>query len=269
MARIAIVQMSSTAAVVDNLQQVNSLVGEAANKGARLLVLPENFAYMAGPTNEVWSVAERPGAGPIQDRIATLAQQYKIWIVAGSIPLHSPIEKRVFSACMVYNESGENCARYDKIHMFDVRISDVEMYKESDRYIPGNAVVCVDTPVGRIGLSICYDLRFAQLYRTLLNGGAEIFIVPAAFTATTGKAHWEVLLRARAIENLTYTIAANQCGTHANGFQTWGHSMAIDPWGSIIAQGNNEPAVVYADIDLPRMASLRRSFPCNEHHVLD
>ena len=269
MSRIAILQMNSNANVSNNLSTLELLIRSAVKKKAKLAVLPENFAYLSGLKGSVLTVAEFENKGSIQSFVSQLAKKYKIWIVAGTIPLHSPVDQRVFSACIVYNDKGESCARYDKIHLFDVRVSDQEIHKESDTFLAGKQIVCIDTPVGCIGLSICYDIRFPELYRKLLNAGAQIFILPAAFTATTGAAHWEVLLRARAIENTSYMIAANQCGTHDNSRVTWGHSMAVDPWGAVLTQSAYEPDVLYADIDLKQLASLRSSFPCNKHHVLD
>lgn len=266
---VAIAQMCSSSDVNENLVVVKNLVEQAARNGAEMILLPENFAYMGRNEQDKLSIAETPGEGLIQDFIKTLAIQNNIWIIAGTIPLYSHDINRVFAACMVYNNKGEQCARYDKIHLFDVQVSEAESHRESATIVPGTNVVTVDTPFGCVGLSVCYDLRFAELYRILLKKGAEIFVVPSAFTATTGKAHWQTLLRARAIENLSYVLAANQCGTHFKGRETWGHSMAVDPWGRILAECAETPGIILANINRKEIEQIRKRFPCNEHHVLD
>ncbi len=266
---VAIAQMCSSSNVNENLVIVKSLVEQAASNGAEMILLPENFAYMSHNEKDKLSIAENAGEGLIQDFIKTLAIRNNIWIIAGTIPIQSNEVNRVFAACMVYNNKGEQCARYDKIHLFDVQVSEAESHRESATIVPGTNVVTVDTPAGCVGLSVCYDLRFAELYRSLLKKGAEIFVVPSAFTATTGKAHWKPLLRARAIENVTYALAANQCGTHFTGRETWGHSMAVDPWGRVLAECTETPGIIFVNIDRKEIEQIRKRFPCNEHHVLD
>lgn len=267
MAQVAVLQICSSAGIQDNLQSLAPWFAEAKEAGAQLLLLPENFASMSHYDTDKLSFAECEGDGPIQSHVSQLAQDYGLWIIAGSLPLkHSA--KQVKSSCLVYDEQGKQVARYDKIHRFDVRVSKDEAYQESLTVERGDAIVVVDTPVGRVGLSICYDLRFAELYRELQLKGAEVFAVPSAFTALTGKAHWEILLRARAIENVAYVIAANQAGLHANGRSTYGHSMIIDPWGSVLCEQAKGRGLIMADINLQYLQERRRQFPCLEHHIL-
>lgn len=267
MTRAAIVQLISSSSVQSNLNTLVAHFTTAQTLGAKLIVLPENFALMALPGSRLQSASETYGEGIIQQTVSNLARQFKMWVVAGTMPLNGS-GSRVKSSCLVYDEEGIVAARYDKIHLFDVRVSVDESHQESRDIEPGERPVVVDTPIGRVGLSVCYDVRFPELYRILTQQGAEIFAVPAAFTALTGAAHWEVLLRARAIENLAYVIAANQGGLHENGRQTYGHSCIIEPWGSLVVESDGSEAVVAADIDLQRLRQLRLQFPCNEHHVL-
>lgn len=264
----AVVQMVSSSKVAANLVSLNAYFLDAHASGATLIVLPENFAFMGDHEVIKSAIAEREGQGEIQAAIARYAKQYKLWVIAGTLPLKSN-GSRVRSSCLVYDDAGQCVARYDKIHLFDVRISDNEAYEESQRIEPGDKVVVVDTPIGRVGLTVCYDLRFPELYRQLLLQGAEVFAIPSAFTAVTGAAHWDMLCRARAVENLCYVLAPNQGGVHDNGRHTYGHSMIIDPWGTVMAEQQKEEAgVIVADIDLSRLHELRKMFPCNEHHVL-
>ncbi|MCP0914507.1 MULTISPECIES: carbon-nitrogen hydrolase family protein [Legionella] len=267
MGRVAVAQMVSRADVRANLSQVSELLAKAHAQDVQLIILPENFAFMGKHETDKLNIAERYGDGEIQQTISRLARKYGMWIIAGTMPIQSA-EARVRSSCLVYNEQGECKARYDKIHLFDVRVSANEAHRESLTVEPGDDVVVVETPVGRIGLSVCYDLRFPELYQQLRVNGAEIFSVPSAFTATTGAAHWEILLRARAIENLCYVLAANQGGQHENGRETYGYSMIVEPWGKVLAQQKREAGIVVADIDLSRIRQLRQQFPCHEHHVL-
>lgn len=267
MARVALVQMVSSANVSDNLQQIRLLLQQAREQNVELVVLPENFAFMGMNEGDKVKMAEEEGQGPIQEQVRALAQDLGLWIIAGTIPIKAAKEK-VRAACFVYDDSGAQVARYDKIHLFDVRVSEQEAHQESKTIEPGSDVVVVDTPVGRVGLSICYDLRFPELYFKLLNKGAQIFTVPSAFTAVTGLAHWEVLLRARAIENLAYVLAPNQGGEHKNGRRTYGHSMIVDPWGRIVAEKDSGIGLITAVIDLDRVHHLRQHFPSVSHHVL-
>lgn len=268
MAKVAVVQMRSSASVQDNLQHTEKMVAKARENEVDLLVLPENFAFMGMKETDKLAIAEKYGTGEIQQTVSTLAKKYGLWIVAGTLPIKGLRQQRVRASSLVFDTQGLCAARYDKIHLFDVRVSPQEAHEESNTVERGDEVVVVDTPAGRLGLTVCYDLRFPELYQQLTLRGAELFTVPSAFTAITGAAHWEVLLRARAIENLCYVLAPNQGGTHENGRHTYGHSMIVEPWGKILAQQNDNPGIVVAEIDLQRLKQLRLQFPCNTHHVL-
>jgi len=262
--RVAAIQMNSGSLVDDNLELADSLLAEAAASGCKLALLPENFALMAERGKDKAHYAEEPGKGPIQAFLADRAARHDLWIFGGSMPLVSPqiAAERVYGACPVYSPDGEARALYRKIHLFDVDIVEKqESYRESHSMYPGEDLVSVDTPAGRVGLTICYDLRFPEMFRALVDAGATMFTVPAAFTATTGAAHWHVLLRARAIENLAYVIAAGQYGTHPDSRSTFGHSLICDPWGRILAEAAEGNCVVMADIDPDLPARLRLEFP--------
>ncbi|KTD07121.1 carbon-nitrogen hydrolase family protein [Legionella jamestowniensis] len=267
MSKIAAVQMTSSASVDHNLKQIKEFFNKAKDEQVELLVLPENFAFMGRNEIDKLQKAERYGSGEIQEYMSRWAKEYGLWVIAGTIPLKG-LKERARSSCLVFDDKGLCAARYDKIHLFDVRVSEQEAHQESSTIERGDELVVVDTPLGRVGLSVCYDLRFPELYRQLVLRGAELFSIPSAFTAVTGAAHWETLLRARAIENLCYVIAPNQGGEHENGRQTYGHSMIIEPWGKILAEKKTGTGMVTAEIDLQRLEQLRRQFPCNEHHVL-
>ena len=267
MTRVAAVQMISTAFVKDNLSKLDAFFIKAREEGAELVVLPENFAFMGVHEADKLNIAEEVGQGEIQQTVSQLARHYDLWVIAGTIPVKASAE-RVKATCFVYDAKGATVARYDKIHLFDVRVSNQESHQESLTIEPGLPIVVVDTPVGRVGLSVCYDLRFPELYRAMEIQGAELFSIPSAFTAVTGVAHWEVLLRARAIENLCYVVAPNQGGQHASGRHTHGHSMIVDPWGKILAEQGQGAGLIVTDIDLKRLRQLRQQFPCNDHHVL-
>jgi predicted amidohydrolase len=262
--RVAAIQMNSGANVEANLQLADRLLGDAASDACTLAVLPENFALMPARGRDKAAVSEAPGEGPIQDFLSEASVRHGLWVVAGSMPLNSPeiAEQRVYGACPVVDASGQTQAVYRKIHLFDVDLADEqESYRESRSMYPGDDVVAVDTPCGRVGLTICYDLRFPELYRQLVDDGAIIFTVPAAFTVTTGEAHWHTVLRARAIENLAYVVAAGQYGEHPDGRSTYGHSLIVDPWGQVLAEAADGNCHVAADID-PELPTKRRSeFP--------
>jgi len=262
--RVAAIQMNSGPDVSANLQIAGSLLAAAAGDGCRLAVLPENFALMGKRGRDKVKAAEEPLEGPIHDFMSKTAKALGLWIVGGSMPLVSPETHagRVYGACPVYDAAGELKTIYRKIHLFDVDLSEnQESYRESRSMFPGQDVIVVDTPCGRVGLTICYDLRFPELFRRLVDDGATIFTVPAAFTATTGAAHWHTLLRARAIENLAYVIAPGQYGQHADGRATYGHSLIVDPWGRILAEATDGDCYIAADIDPDLPAKLRSEFP--------
>ena len=261
--RVAAIQMNSGPDVAANLELAERLIAEAAGDDCRLVALPENFALMAERGRDKARHAEQPGEGPIQAFLSAAAAQHRLWIVAGSMPLVSPAisDERVYGACPVYDDNGVQRALYRKIHLFDVDLDDGESYRESNSMYPGDEVVAVDTPAGRLGLTICYDLRFPELFRRLVDDAVTLFTVPAAFTATTGKAHWHTLLRARAIENLAYVIAPGQYGRHPDNRSTFGHSLICDSWGRILAEQAEGNAVIAADIDPGLPAKLRGEFP--------
>lgn len=260
--RVAAIQMSSGAEVDVNLEKAGRLLAAAAGDGCTLAVLPENFALMPVRSRDKTTVAEQPGEGPIQGFLADTARRLGLWIVGGSLPLVAPDAERVYGACPVYDAEGRERACYRKIHLFDVKLPDRdESYRESWSMVAGDTPVTVDTPPGKLGLSICYDLRFPELYRRLVDAGATLFTVPAAFTKVTGEAHWHTLLRARAIENLAYVIAPGQYGRHPDKRETFGHSLIVDPWGRVIAERVEGEGVVTADVDPGLPSKLRTDFP--------
>lgn len=267
MARVAVIQLCASADIVENLRQIESFCERAKAQGASLVALPENCAFMGASERAKLALTEAFGEGPLQEAIAAMARHFGLWIVAGTLPLKGTGE-RARASSLVFDEYGKCAARYDKIHLFDVRVSEKEAHEESRTIEPGDKLVVVDTPAGRLGLSVCYDVRFPELYRALALKGAELFTVVSAFTRTTGAAHWDVLLRARAIENQCFVLAPNQCGQHASGRKTWGHSRIINPWGEVIAQLDEEEGAVSADIDLHALKALRRTFPVASHRVL-
>ncbi len=254
--------MNSGCDVAANLQLADRLLADAANDNCRLAVLPENFALMPEHGRDKAGHAEQHGGGPIQDFLADAARRHGIWIIGGSMPLVSPDPERVFGACPVYDDGGEELGCYRKIHLFDVKLPDRdESYQESWSMVAGDKLVCVDSPCGRIGLTICYDLRFPEMFRQLVDDDATVFTVPAAFTRATGTAHWHTLLRARAIENLAYVIAPGQFGEHPGDRFTFGHSLIIDPWGRVLVEQATGNGHVAADIDPELPAKLRSEFP--------
>lgn len=263
--KVAAVQMASGPNVAGNLNEARRLIEKAAQQGAKLVVLPEFFAIMGMKETDKLAVCEQPGNGPIQAFLSENARKHKIWLVGGSIPLQADTPNKVRNSCLVYNELGEQVARYDKIHLFNLDLGN-EQYHEADTIEAGDRVVVVDSPFGRIGLAICYDLRFPELFRSMKD--VDIIVLPSAFTATTGKVHWEPLVRARAIENLSYFIAAAQGGYHVNGRQTHGHSMVIDPWGRVLDELGHGSGVVVAEVNPGYQASLRSSLPALTHRIL-
>ena len=268
MTRVAAVQMVSGTVVSENLAEAARLIGEAVSDNARLIVLPENFAIMPRSDADRLTAVEKDGQGPIQEFLSTQSRRHRVWLVGGTIPLAANSANKVRAACLLFNDRGERVARYDKIHLFDVSLDNGEQYLESRSFEPGDEVVVADTPCGKLGLAVCYDLRFPELFRRLLDQGAELFVVPAAFTAHTGKAHWEVLVRARAIENLAYVIAAAQGGRHASGRETHGDSMIVSPWGDVLARLAQGAGHAIADCDRARLQGVRASLPSIRHRRL-
>ncbi len=269
MSRVACIQMASGPNVGGNLLEAERMIQEAVAGGAELVVLPENFAIMGLHETDKVAVRETPGDGPIQEFLAQQARRHGIWLVGGTLPLAAEDATKVRAACLLYDDRGEQVARYDKLHLFDVELPDSEeRYTESETIEPGAEVVVVDTPFGRLGLSVCYDLRFPELFRAMLDQGMELLAVPSAFTEITGRAHWEMLVRTRAIENLCFVLAAAQGGYHVNGRETHGDSMVVDPWGGILGRLVRGSGVVLADIDLEQLRATRRHFPSIDHRRL-
>lgn len=277
LSKIAAIQMASGPQLQANLMASANLIKQAADKGAQMVALPENFALMPMQETENRDIAEQFGQGHIQDFISACAEDNQVWVVAGSIPLKTDSDK-VTSSSIMFDSNGKIVARYDKIHLFDVSFdcgkdcdeqssknNNMETYHESAIFSPGSEVVVVDTPFGKIGMSICYDLRFPILFRKMVNAGAEIFMIPSAFTAVTGKEHWEPLLRARAIENQCYVIAPAQGGYHVNGRNTYGHSMVIDYWGRVHETLEKGAGSIMIDVDLKAQQATRKNFPVLQH----
>lgn len=267
MINVAAVQMVSTDTVTENLEIAAKLIAEAVAKQAKLVTLPENFPLMGKEDRDRLAIQEPFGNGTIQSFLSTQAKQYQIYLLGGTIPLQSEKPDKVYPASLLYDPNGNCIAHYDKIHLFDVLVdeSNDESYRESDAFEAGNEIVVAATDIGNIGLSVCYDLRFPELYRKMHEHNIQIITAPSAFTATTGKAHWESLLRTRAVENLCYVIASNQGGRHINERETWGHSMIVDPWGTILASVESGNGIAVATIDLEKQHHLRKTFPALSH----
>ena len=266
---IAAIQMNSRSNVQANLNEAEKLIQQAAEAGAQLVALPEMFALLGAGETEKVKIAEKFGTGIIQDFLKDQAIKNKVWLVAGTIPIKTENAHKIRAACLIYDAQGHCVARYDKIHLFDAQVRpDIEVYQESKDTEAGEHVTVIDTPVGRIGVAVCYDIRFPELFRIMHKQGVEILIIPAAFTQKTGVVHWEVLMRARAIENFCYVIGSNQTGTHDNGRQTYGHSLIVHPWGNIISCKAQGSGIITAEIDLNELKQIRRNFPVHEHRCL-
>lgn len=254
--KVSAIQMCSSDNIEENLNTAEKLIRDAKQQGSTLAVLPEMFAIFS----EKKKTGEIFGEGPIQNFLSDQAKKNKIWIVGGTIPIGCNDSNKFRAASLIYNDQGECISRYDKINLFDVTVTSTEFYRESDSTQPGEEIITVDTPIGKLGLAVCYDVRFPALFRTLFKQGAEIIILPSAFTYKTGQAHWEILTRARAIENFSYFIGANQSGTHPNGRQTYGHSLIIDPWGEVKAKLNDGVGVITSEVDLSYLKEVRSKF---------
>jgi predicted amidohydrolase len=263
--KMAAIQMASGPNVSANLSEAERLIEIAVNQGAKLIVLPEYFAIMGLKDTDKVIVSEDEGHGQIQDFLSSTAKKHKIWLIGGSVPLRCNSPKKVRNSCLVFDDKGNQVARYDKIHLFGLDLGN-EHYHEENTIEPGNTIKVVDTPFGKIGLSICYDLRFPELYRAM--GEVNIIVVPSAFTDTTGKAHWEPLIRARAIENLSYVVAPAQGGYHISGRETHGNSMIVDPWGVILDRLPRGSGVVMATMNPKYQTSLRNSLPALQHRTI-
>lgn len=264
MPKIAAIQLCATDNVDENLSMTSALIHEAANNSAKLIVLPEMFAIIGKTAHDKVAVKETYGEGKIQTFLRQQAKRTKTWIVGGTIPIACDDPRKIRAASLLINDEGEVFARYDKIHLFDADISPTESYRESETTQAGDRIVLADTPFGKLGMSVCYDVRFPELYRSLFEQGAELFVIPSAFTVPTGEAHWELLARARAVENFAYVIGACQGGMHTNGRRTYGHSLIVDPWGRVLSKiEGEEPGVIYAEIDLAQVKERRRAMLMN------
>jgi len=266
---IAAVQMTSAANVEVNLAAAATLLEQAARQGARVAVLPENFSFMGRRDADKRAIAERDGVGPVQEFLSGRARELGLWIVAGTTPISEQPGERVAGACLVYDEHGRRVARYDKMHLYDVAIPGRdEKYRESANVVAGSRMQLVPTPAGLLGLSVCYDMRFPELYRPMSAAGAEWFSIPSAFTVPTGRSHWESLLRARAIENLSFVVAAAQWGRHESGRETYGDSLIIDYWGTVLARLPSGVGVIVASLDLAAQRAARQQFPALTHRTM-
>jgi nitrilase len=267
--RVAAIQLASGSNVSANLLETERLAEAAARQGAEMIVLPENFAFMGRSCSDANALREEAGDGPLQSFLAQVAKRLGVWIVGGTIPLEADHAAKWRAACTVYDDRGRQVARYDKQHLFDVNLVESnEQFVESESIEPGDRVLVLESPFGRLGISVCYDLRFPELYRAMVDRGVEVLALPAAFTAITGRAHWETLVRARAIENLCYVIAAAQGGFHIASRQTYGHSMIVDPWGTVLGLRERGNGSVIAEINPEFQRTTRRNFPCLDHRRL-
>ena len=264
--RVAVCQMTSGADIAANLDQAVSLLSAAAAAGAELAALPENFERVAPAAEKL--AGATPIDGPVLAPIRQVARRHGMWILAGSFAESTAGGDRIHNTSVLLDPSGASAAVYRKIHLFDADVGDGTPYRESDLVIPGSVVAVAETPAGLLGLSICYDLRFPELYRQLVKLGAEILAVPAAFTEATGRDHWELLLRARAVEDQCFVIAPAQTGLHPGNRRTWGHALIADPWGRVLADAGTEPGIATAEIDLAVLRELRRSMPVLGHRKL-
>jgi predicted amidohydrolase len=263
--RVAAIQMISTDNVTENLNQAQQYVRQAADEGAQLIVLPEYFCIMGQTDQDKLAIAETLNNGPIQSFLSDLAQDLGVWIGGGTIPIKTSNPEKIFNTHIVFNNKGESICHYNKIHLFGFERG-AEKFDESKTILPGNQPVTFEGPAGKTGVSICYDLRFPELYRSM--GAVNLIVVPSAFTHTTGMAHWLVLLRARAIENQCYVLAPAQGGLHNNGRKTWGHSMLINPWGEVMAQIEEGPGVVIGNVDFAHLNDIRQVLPALKHRIL-
>ena len=269
MGKVAAVQMTSSHVVADNLAAAGELLREAKDLGCDIACLPENFSFIGLRDADKLQVAEPDREGPVQSFLSDTARKLKMWILGGTIVIRGDNERRVANASLLIDDAGKRVARYDKIHLFDVTIPGRdEQYRESTHVTPGRDLVVADTPVGKLGLSVCYDMRFSELYRELVSKGAEWLAMPAAFTVPTGRAHWETLLRARAIENLCYVVAPAQTGTHTSGRETYGDSLIVDYWGQVLSRLARGTGVITAEIDLAKEAETRTRFPALDNRQL-
>jgi nitrilase len=265
--KASVIQMVSTSNLDQNLKDTEALLTKAKQQGSLLAVLPEMFAHFGEKNAFMFAKKYTSSEGKVRSFLSHIAKKLQIWIIAGTMPVvHNKNDEKPYATSLVYDNEGKEVAHYDKIHLFDVDVNDQQgQYRESNFYHAGNQTVCVDSPLGKLGLTVCYDLRFPELFRNLVQQGATLIAVPSAFTYETGSVHWLPLLQARAIENQCYILAANQGGQHSEKRRTWGHSCIIDPWGRIMESLPSAPGVITHDIDLTELASIRSSIPCLQH----
>lgn len=269
MMRLAVIQMASGSNLQGNMLEAERLIKSAVNDGAQIVVLPENFGMITATEPELLEYGEHPGDGPLQNFLAEQALKHGIFVVGGTLPLRSKNEQKIRNSLLVYNAQGKCIARYDKIHLFDVFLPDkAEHYHESGLFDPGDEIMVIQIGEMKVGLAICYDLRFPELFRALIEKGAEVIVLPSAFTETTGKAHWHTLIKARAIENLCYFAASAQGGYHVNGRATYGHSIIVDPWGNIMDEVETGAGYAIADISRSRQQQIREHFPVLNHRKI-
>jgi nitrilase len=263
--RVAALQMVSAPDRERNIAEAGRLIAQAARDGAQLVLLPEYFCFLGFKDTDKLALRETPHEGPIQQFLSDAARKHGVWVIGGTLPLASPEPDRVLNTTLVFDPTGKQVARYDKIYLFNFEKGE-ESFDEARTICPGSEVRTFEAPFGRVGLSVCYDLRFPEIYRKM--GDCALIVVPSAFTYTTGRAHWEILLKARAVENQCYVLAAAQGGKHENGRRTWGHSMLIDPWGEIVAIREEGAGVAAGSVDLARIEAVRQSLPAYRHRVL-
>ncbi len=270
MTRVAVIQMVSTDHVSENLETASELINAASKEGAAFILLPENFAFMGKEEQDKLNTSEPAGEGPIQDFLSQQAKTHNIWLCGGTIPMATSAPDKITATSLIVDPQGKLFARYDKIHLFDVCVDNGdESYQESSTFVPGDEIVVARTPFANIGMSVCYDLRFPELYRKMHDQQVNLIITPSAFTYTTGKSHWESLLKVRAVENLSYVMASSQGGLHVNDRKTWGHSMIVSPWGEVLACVDSGPGFACADLDMQTLETLRKNFPALEHRKID
>ncbi len=263
--KTACVQMNSGPDIDENIAEASDLIRAAAGQGAQFIATPENTCHIRSPQTEKLETALPEETHPALPAFSDLAQALGVWLLAGSLSIKLTDENRIANRSFLFSDTGEVIARYDKVHLFDVDLPTGESHRESDVVRPGTQAVIADLPWVRLGMTICYDLRFAYLYRDLAQAGAAIMAVPAAFTVPTGLAHWETLLRARAIETGSFVVAPAQCGEHHGGRRTYGHSLIIGPWGEVLAEGGEEPGIIFADLDLAAVDKARQAIPALKH----
>ena len=269
MSKVSAIQLNSGPNIKVNLFDIKSYIEQISDSDSKIVVLPENFALMPENDNDYIKFAEKLDDGQIQNSISTLASTYKIWIVAGTIPIKSSDKNRVMASTITYDHTGKRVSLYNKIHLFDVTLpKSKESYNESKYFMPGDKIEVLDTPIGRVGIACCYDLRFPELFRLQQEKEIEVIILPASFTEQTGKVHWETLIKARAIENLSYVVSSCQGGYHINGKKTYGHTMIVNPWGKTLEILEKGKGFITSEIDLVQLKSIRQNFPVLDHMKL-